>query len=238
MAVKLPLLASVPHGGVRVPPEAAPYCRLTEDDVRRDGDECASEIYAISTEVEAFVSTEIARAIVDLNRAVDDRRPDGVVKTHTCLDVPVYEPFPPDHVIDGLLESYYHPYHRRLTELAGSGVRLGVDCHTMLAVGPPMGPMAGEERPRICLGDVDGSSCPPEISDALAGALAGAFGVEVIRNAPFKGGYITRTHSAELPWIQIELSRAPFMTSGEKRERLLQALEDLCRRMGWLSPSS
>ena len=34
------------------------------------------------------------------------------------------------------------------------------------------------------------------------------------------GGYITRTHAAEMPWIQIELSRSPFLSDGEKRRRV------------------
>ncbi|MGD8376962.1 MAG: N-formylglutamate amidohydrolase, partial [Acidobacteriota bacterium] len=108
--MKLPLLLSVPHAGLKVPPEAAPYCVLEPDAIVADGDEFARPIYALEDEVEAFVTTEIARAIVDLNRPEDDRRPDGVVKTHTCWNVPVYRPFPPDDVIETLLECYYRPY--------------------------------------------------------------------------------------------------------------------------------
>ena len=50
------------------------------------------------------------------------------------------------------------------------------------------------------------------------------FGNNVSVNHPFRGGYITRTHASELPWIQLEISRAPFMNNQEKRERTLRSL--------------
>jgi N-formylglutamate amidohydrolase len=55
------------------------------------------------------------------------------------------------------------------------------------------------------------------------------FGERVSVNAPFQGGYITRTHAAELPWVQLELSRGAFRSSQEKREAVLEALHAFCR---------
>jgi len=49
------------------------------------------------------VTTDVARAIVDLNRAEDDRR---TVKTQTYWGVPVYRKFPPDQVAGQLLDRY------------------------------------------------------------------------------------------------------------------------------------
>ena len=43
-------------------------------------------------------------------------------------------------------------------------------------------------------------------------------------NDPFRGGYITRSHAAEMPWVQLELSRGPFAANSEKRRRVLRAL--------------
>ena len=225
---RLPLLVSVPHAGLQVPAEARPFCVLSERQIAEDGDEGAREIYDFSEAVEAYVTTPVARAIVDLNRAEDDRRPDGVVKTHTCLGVPVYSSQPPEKAVDSLLASYYRPYHERLRTSATGRVRLGIDCHTMLAVGPEIGPLAGEERPRICLGNLDGASCPDSWLDLLASCLQRSFGCDIAVNFPFKGGFITRSHAAELPWIQLELSRAPFLGDNEKRARVLTALRTFC----------
>jgi N-formylglutamate amidohydrolase len=228
--MKLPLLISVPHAGLAVPPEAQPYCILSEQQIVEDGDEGAAEIYhGLRDHVAAFVTTAVARAIVDMNRAEDDRRPDGLVKTHTCWNVPVYREFPPPEVIDMLLDQYYRPYHALLTELAKSGVHLGVDCHTMATKGPPIGPGPGIERPWICLSNGD-ETCPQDWIELLADCLSRTFDQDVAINDPFKGGYIVRSHASELPWVQLELSRAPFMSTDEKYLRILSALQEWSRR--------
>lgn len=228
----LPLLLSVPHAGLRVPPEAEPFCALTEREIAEDGDEGAAEVYALESETAACVTTDVARAIVDVNRAEDDRRPDGVVKTHTCWNVPVYRAFPPAEIVEQLLDRYYRPYHSELTRLAGSGVRLGVDCHTMAAHGPPIGPGPGVERPHVCLSNADGT-CPQEWMERLARCFAGTFESDISINDPFKGGYIIRSHASEVPWIQLEISRAPFLSDSEKRERVRAALSAWCETRPW-----
>ena len=110
---------------------------------------------------------------MDLNRPEDDRRRDGVVKTHTCWDVPVYHEPPPVDVIETLIAKYYRPYHVKLTEAASrNDVRFGIDGYTMAAIGPPIGPDTGVERPPICLGDVHGQALPPSWTAMLAECLA------------------------------------------------------------------
>ena len=124
-----------------------------------------------------------------------------------------------------LLETYHRPYHARLRELASTGVRLGVDCHTMMAFGPPVAPDPGMERPWVCLSNADGT-CPQEWMEGLRRSFEKAFGDSVRVNDPFRGGDITRTHAAEMPWVQLEVSRAPFLSDAEKRNRVLQAFPD------------
>jgi formiminoglutamase len=223
---------SVPHAGLEVPPEAAPYCSLTESEIIADGDEGAAEIYDLAGHVAEFVTTDIARAIVDQNRAVDDRRADGIVKTHTCWNVPVYrEPLPED-VIAQLLDKYYHPYHESLSNPSASGIQLCVDCHTMAAVGPPIGPDTGQPRPAVCLGDANATSLPAGWIDVLEQCFRDLFReFDVTVNKPFSGGYVTRTHGQERPWLQIELSRAPFLSNAAKRDRVVQALKQFCDKM-------
>lgn len=221
--MSLPILLSVPHAGLRVPPEVAETCVLTPQQIVEDGDVGAAEIYALAAEVACFVTTDIARAIVDLNRAEDDRRKDGVVKTHTCWDVPVYRSVPTEEVVQRLLVTYYRPYHERLARLASPDLRIALDCHTMAALGPPVGPDPGVQRPWVCLSNADGT-CPQNWLDGLKTCFREQFGDNVKVNDPFTGGHITRTHSREMPWVQLELSRGPFLTDQEKRARVLQAL--------------
>lgn len=224
MRPRLPLLLSVPHAGRRIPHEVADSVVLGPADVEADGDVGAARIYDLADKVDAYVTTDVARAVVDMNRGPDDIRKDGVVKTHTCWDVPVYrEPLSPE-LTRLLVDRYHAPYHERLRDFSGRVVA-GVDCHTMAAVAPPEAPDPGEERPWMCLSDADGT-LPREWLDALSDALETAFGVTPSINEPFQGGYIIRHHSRELPWVQLELSRAPFWSLDEKRGRVLAALRD------------
>ena len=230
--MKLPLLLSVPHAGLLVPPEVADRCMLDEAEIIRDGDEGAAEIYRpLEAEVAAFVTTEVARAIVDINRAENDRRKDGIVKTHTCWDVPIYKEPLSDELAEGLIATYHRPYHQRMAELAQrQDVRFGVDCHTMAAHGPPVGPDPGVERPLLCLGNAHGESCSETLFETLASCLEGSFEIGVARNAPFAGGYNIRAHAPELPWVQLEMSRTPRLSHDAKRTRLLAALRAFCSK--------
>jgi formiminoglutamase len=159
------------------------------------------------------------------------------VKTETCWGVPVYRSSLPATVVRQLLDRYYRPYHRRLSEGVGDGVLLCVDCHTMAAVGPPIGPDPGEPRPHVCLGNGNGDgrgkqlTLPRGWTGLLLGSFRAAFGEAVTVNEPFSGGYITRSHGRERPWLQLEISRAPFMSNEEKRTAVLRALRDFCDKV-------
>ncbi len=223
---KLPFLVSVPHAGKRIPDEVADIYILSQEEMLKDGDEGAEEIYAIKEHVAAFQTTDIARAIVDLNRAEDDFRPDGVIKTQTCWNVPIYSEFPSPESIEILLDKYYRPYHNELRQLAKKQVIVGLDCHTMSEFGPPVGPDPEKERPLLCLSNGDGT-CPDEWLQKLSHCLTNEFmGERVTLNDPFKGGFIVRSHAAELPWLQIEFSRTARIANNYKREGFLRALNE------------
>ena len=204
--MRLPLVISVPHAGLQVPHEVAAACALSPAEIEADSDGGSGEIYSFAEDVGALVTTGIARAVVDVNRSRDDRRLDGAVKTHSSYKVGVWDRPLTEAEVEGLLEAYYDPYHARLTELSLAGRwPLGVDCHTMAAVGPPVGPDPGRERPW----------------DGFQQQLDGPVRV----NDPFRGGYITRSHSSEMPWVQIELSRTDYLPYDAKRRVVLAALQ-------------
>jgi N-formylglutamate deformylase len=230
--MSFPFVVSVPHAGLDMPEELSGLCTLDPRHVAEDGDEGAATIYAPLGELAAhFVTTSVARAFVDMNRAEDDRRKDGVVKTHTCLDVPIYERPLSEPLVQSLLAAYHRPYHAALTR-AGTGARFGIDCHTMLANGPPVGPDHGRPRPAVLLGDGNGTTFPAEWTATLASCLSDELETEVALNQPFSGGYIVRAHAAETPWIMLELSRAPFLSDAEKGRRVHAALATFCRTLG------
>ena len=225
----LPVLLSVPHAGLMIPPIVKDTCLLSNQEIIEDGDEGAAEVYLpLENEVSALVTTVVARAILDMNRAENDREKDGIVKTHTCWDIQIYQEFPTEEMVKELIEQFYKPYHASLANHA-MHVQCGIDCHTMAAQGPPVGPDTGMERPAICISNAD-FTCPKEWMTALADCLKRVFEKNVSINRPFKGGFIIRSHAKELPWIQVELSRAPFFSNEEKSFRMLEALKDWCRK--------
>lgn len=248
----LPILISVPHGGTKTPPEIADRVCLSREDLFDDSDACTREICDFTEKVARVESADIARAFVDLNRSPTDRPPDdpdGVVKTVTCYRWPIYSQGQEltDELAELLLERYYYPYHSRLREAAANSfVRLGLDCHSMAAIPPPLALDRGHERPLFCLSNDDGQTCPTDTIERLADALAEAFEcgrADVWLNRPFKGGYITRSHGrGGLPWIQVDMNRSFYLTEpwfdrsnltveprrlSDLRERLLAALSQL-----------
>jgi len=231
MTARLPFLVSVPHAGLEVPPEVADRTVLDPPDIARDGDEEAGDIYLpLQDHVRSLVTTSVARAFVDVNRPEDDRGPDGVVKTVTVWQEPVYDGALPEDLVQRLIRLYHRPYHDRLTDLADSGVVLGLDCHTMAADAPPIARRPGQPRPDLCLSNADGT-CPPRLLQHAADRLEDAFATRVALNDPFQGGYIVRAHARELPWLQLEIKRGTFATVAEKRDRVLAALVQLAREL-------
>ena len=226
----LPILISLPHAGLKVPDEVLDVCILNESQIRKDGDEGAYEAYSgLRQHVAGYVTTEIARAIVDMNRGPDDFRKDGVIKTHTCWNEPVYRKSLPTSLKDYLIQSFHHRYHEELDRIATQQeILFGIDCHTMAATGPPVGPDPGQERPLVCLGNLYDQSCSPEQLRSFADCLEQELQCSVAINRPFSGGYIIRRHSSRLPWMMIELSRTHKVTWEEKAIAIERALERWC----------
>ena len=222
----LPLLISVPHAGLSTPKEVKTLSKLSLKDIQNDGDIGAGTIYnQLKGNVGAFTTTSIARAFVDLNRAFDDISKDGVIKTHTCWDVPVYALPLSKSVVEKMIDKYYIPYHQQLDHYSkDKNILLGIDCHTMAKTGPPVGPDPFSRRPFINLGDLDSTSCPKKWTDQLLECFSIQFGDNIQLNQPFKGGWITKQHSKKMPWIQLEISREPSCSDQEKGAKVLTAL--------------
>lgn len=225
MTQALPILLSVPHAGWRVPGEVARLCILEPEQVEADGDVGARGIFLpLRDHVRAFETSDVARAIVDLNRAPGDFSKDGVIKTHTCWNEPIFSEQLPQDVAHRLIENYYEPYHKELSAYQRRrDLIIAVDCHTMAEKGPPVGPDSGKARPRVCIGNGQGS-CPEPWLDLMVEAFKEKYDPQVAVDEPFAGGYITQVHGQEMPWVQLELSREEFIPVAEKSVRVLAAL--------------
>lgn len=218
---KLPFLISIPHGGTVIPEELKSRINLSPQELLADGDPYTGDIYDLGKEVVSQVQFDVARALVDVNRASDDLppdNPDGVIKTVSIFNNPVYlagyEPNAND--ITKLLSSYYATYHSTIeSKLTNPDIIFAFDCHSMEEIGPPVANDAGKKRPLFCLGNNHGKACSEEVALLFAQCLVEAFSVpgdSITINNPFSGGYITKHYGMKpLPWLQIEMNRSLYL---------------------------
>lgn len=221
----LPFVLSIPHGGWGTPEEFSPLVIATAEDQKEDIDHLTREIFA---QPEGFVAHQLvfetARTFVDLNRVPQnwgENFPDGVVKTLTHLDRPIFSQFPEDSVIQEVLDRLYHPYHQALAEaVADPKVVLLLDCHSMAPYGLGVSPdRPGQPRPLINLGHRGGATAPLWIVECLREIMAEVYELpveEILIDHPFDGGYITVSHGSRgTSAIQIEFNRAFYLGDQE-----------------------
>ena len=230
----LPMLISIPHGGIGIPDEARERVALGITALSYYSDPFSGRLFGFEEKVRAVMGASVSRVIVDLNRPpyhLPPRRRDGVVKFRTSLGDPVWKDgMQPDiQVIHRLLMHHYFPYHAEIDMLLESEkIAVALDCHSMVPVGLPGQPDEGKARPLICLsnnGDSVGNprsgvlcTCPPRWISVLAEMFREHFPGErsVAINHPFSGGFISNAHywHKGIPWVQIEVNRSLYEEEG------------------------
>lgn len=220
---KLPILLSIPHGGTKKPPEILENLCITERDQFDDSDPYVIEIFSLKDRVEQVITSDIARAFVDLNRSMQDlppKNPDGLIKSMTCYQKPIYKKGhePDDSLRKILIEKYHKPYHRKIQKsISELDLQICLDCHSMATEAPSISPDGKmNKRPTFCISNQDGKTSSKEMLESLAVSLCKSFSIdknEIKFNDPFKGGYITKTYGNNpVPWIQIEMNRNLYLS--------------------------
>lgn len=248
---KVPIVVSVPHGGLIIPKELAVKFLLTKEEVLLDCDTWERELYNFENDVEEYIDTDISRLVIDMNRAKNDippENPDGVVKILSVAKKQVWTTSSglSKAEIDDLMKKYYQPYHKKLKKASkNKKVILGFDCHTMLNVGLAPNGIEWEKRPLFCIGNRGSETgeqlhepitAPPQLMNKFKQLLEANF--EVFRdkstdeplvtiNRPFAGGYITKFHGNQgnIPWVQLEINRFLYLPSDTKLATLPNELD-------------
>jgi len=227
---RLPLAISLPHAGREVPGPLAKLCRLGADRISAAADLESGAIFRpLADIVEVFVTTKVARVIVDPNRAEDDRRRDGVVKTHASGEDAVFRRPLAETEIEGLIWRYHRPYHAALARSAARQ-RFGLDCHTRPAAAAPQGAGKPAPRPRAWLGNAGGRSCSQETLDGLTQCLGKYLGGPVAINRHDDDGYITWSRPGGIPWVELAVSQGQWMSLTDKRAAVRAALIEFCKQ--------
>jgi N-formylglutamate deformylase len=250
--VEVPLVFDSPHSGSHYPDDFRFCCPL--EVLRTAEDTYVDELYAAAPEFGAtLIGAVFPRSYLDPNRAVDDldtalidgpwpsdlkpshrtRSGLGVVRRVARTGTPIYDRKLSVAEIVARLERYHTPYHRVLEEACTRahgkfGIVWHVNCHSMPS---QRSGKKGGHCPDFVLGDRDGTTCEPELTDFVARVLRGR-GYTVRINEVYKGVEIVKRqgrpgegrHS-----LQIEVDRALYMDQKtlEKAPGFLRLQDDI-----------
>ncbi len=116
------------------------------------------------------------------------------------------------------IERVYRAYHRALAKLIDDTARqfghaVLIDCHSMPSSAARLSAARGLPRADIIIGDRYGASCDLAVSEMLESLFSG-FGLSVVHNKPYAGGFITQSYGRPqhgIRALQIEINRALYM---------------------------
>lgn len=219
-----PLLISIPHSGVYLPPLLAERLQPEAREVP-DTDWHLERLYAFAKDMGASVlAAAHSRYVIDLNRPPDGASlyPGQSVTTLCPVDsfddTPLYQSgqLPGDEEISARRETIWAPYHAQLrAELdrirAAHGVAVLWDAHSIRSVLPRF--FEGK-LPDFNLGTANGDSCAPELAEELLRIASAAPGYTSVLNGRFKGGHITRHYGAPssgIHAVQLEMTQCSYM---------------------------
>ncbi len=215
-----PLLISVPHDGRLLPPEIAG--QMTETALSLpDTDWHVARLYEFARELGAsLLVARYSRYVVDLNRPADDAALyPGQLATGLCprQTFDGHDLYVDDVTIDSAarVKQFWRPYHEKLSDTLERrrqthGRALLWDAHSIASHIPAL---FDGELPVLNIGTFDGRSCDEEIAAAVMQAAA-ASPYDAVRDARFKGGYITRHYgdpASGVHAIQLELAQRAYM---------------------------
>jgi len=232
-----------PHSGAEYRADFLKVTVLDKVGIRTSEDAFVDMLFEmVPTFGAPLLSALVPRAYVDLNRSPDELDPAliegvrrrghnprvasglGVIPRVVANGRAIYRGKMPRTQAEQRIDRFWQPYHKMLQSLmddahARFGQAILVDCHSM-----PHEAMDGmtrtkRGRPDIVLGDRFGAAADGEIVDRIEAAFAAA-GLNVARNTPFAGAYVTQAYgrpSSRQHAIQIEIDRALYMD--EKRIR-------------------
>ncbi|GGB95722.1 N-formylglutamate deformylase [Novosphingobium endophyticum] len=212
-----PLIVCFPHGGTAIPEDieallASPWL------ARKDADWHIADLYAFVRDRGATtIGTAVSRSVIDCNRdpsgasLYPGQATTGLCPVETFDGEPLYPDEPPDEAeIARRREFWFDPYHAairaEIARLRAAHERIVLyDAHSIRSRIPRL--FEGE-LPQFNVGTNGGTTCTPELRDAVAGICADS-GMSHVVDGRFRGGWTTRHHGAPasgIHAIQMELA--------------------------------
>ena len=219
-----PLLISIPHSGIFLPPLLAE--RLHPDALEvPDTDWHLEQLYAFAKGMGASIlAATHSRYVIDLNRPPDGaslypgQNVTGLCPVDNFDETPLYPrgDVPDATEIAARRDAIWSPYHAQLRiELdrirAAHGVAVLWDAHSIRSVLPRF--FEGK-LPDLNLGTADGASCDPALAQELLRIAETSPGYTAVLNGRFKGGHITRHYGEPargIHAVQLEMTQCSYM---------------------------
>jgi N-formylglutamate deformylase len=235
---EVPLVFDSPHSGTDYPQDFDFTCPLPV--LRSAEDTYVDELYGGAPALGAtLIGAYFPRSYIDANRELGDIDREllnapwpgpinpgvktklgmGLLRRLAVPGLPVYRRKLTVAEVQERIARYYDPYHAELATVADRlHARFGgvwhIDCHSMKSVSNAMASEgAGVMRADFVLGDRDGTTCAPELTDFVLGFLRRR-GYDVRVNDPYKGVELVRRHGRPKEnrhSLQIEVNRKLYM---------------------------
>jgi len=226
-----------PHSGANYPQSFVTQSILTSLQLRSSEDAFVDRLFAAAPDYGVPFLTAVApRAFLDLNRSADELDPAliegvqhkgqnpriasglGVIPRVVAHGRAIYRGKLTEGEAQARIDGYWHPYHSALQGLLRQardqfGQAILLDCHSMPHEAIDMMGKRGEQLPDVVLGDRFGAAADAEVMDRIEAAFTDA-GLNVSRNTPFAGAYITQAYgrpSRGQHAVQVEIDRALYM---------------------------
>ena len=226
-----------PHSGRDYDWSFLRHTELDERTIRSSEDAYVDRLFDCAPQFGApFLKAGAPRAYIDLNRAADELDPAliegvrraghnprvssglGVIPRVVANGKAIYRGKLPMSEAEARIDQHWRPYHAQLQKLLdtahlGFGEAILIDCHSMPHEAAEGAARGGAKKPDIVIGDRFGASADPGIVAQIEAAFRSA-GLEVARNTPFAGAYITQHYgrpSRNQHAIQIEIDRGLYM---------------------------
>lgn len=226
------IVVHVPHSATLIPGGVRAQFVLDDEELADEllcmTDWYVDELFALPVSEARAVVYPVSRLVCDPERFESDseepmaQRGMGVIYTATH-DLGELRTRPTAAEREDLLERYYRPHHRRLTEavaqvLRSEGECLIVDAHSFPSLPLPyefdQGPAGSQprQRPAICLG-TDDYHTPPALRAAALAAFSARFD-SVRCDQPFSGALVPAAYWHQEPRvhsIMVEVRRDLYM---------------------------
>ncbi|HEY97501.1 MAG TPA: N-formylglutamate amidohydrolase [Dehalococcoidia bacterium] len=223
---RIPVVASLPHSGSHVPPEVKKQFRQDPLPAFSPLDWHLERLYDFLPELGiTVIHATHSRYVVNLNRSLTEPLfgPENtcVVPENTCFSKPLYEREPTRIQVERRVSDYYSPYHRKLSDLLEEMLQESRHAYLLDLHSYYRGPEVD-----VCLGNVNGVTCSPDLIDAFERSYR-RHGFRVVANDKWIGGHITRYYGAmdAIEALQIELRFPAYLEGDSFEEEVIPDLD-------------